>query len=806
MKKKLRKGFVALLIAAMILMTFMPNIVCASGGLILEKNHEWVTGNYSHVNGVAAGDIDGDNITEIITVGYFYNSTSGFNEGEVDIWNWNGTNLTLEHTEYYGPAYTISDDTRFYDVALGNVDNDTDVEIVIAGYGNVFGVQEQGLLLVGSWNGSAFSGETLMYWPHDVDVETKAFGVAIDDVDDDNTTEIITVGYENATVFGVGFHGQVAIWNITGGNLVLETSYEWLVSGDTFWRSVSIEDVDLDGELEFLIVGDFYDNYLGYECAMLRIGTWNGSALEWDASHQWYTYFDTYAFGIATGDLDSDGIPEIVTIGRQRNSETVNAQFRIWSWEDDVLTLKTSVEGGIVGFFASTAGKTVTINDVDNDGINEIIVGVDLSMFFWGQPNVRVLSWDGETLAVEDSKDWDEATNVQDVVACDVDDDGAIEIITVGYSWQFMLTSKSELGIWSVSQVASSITVTLSSPSIVISDQATISGQVTNETDETPIPHVEVTLESSYKHGDFTPLATVMTDEQGGYTFTWTPPATGYYTIKASWKGDFEHEGASDTTTLTVEKASSLIVLTLSGYTAEVGANISVNGILYPAKATTITIEYALPNGTISIETVSSNSEGIFSKVFTADQVGEWPIKASWAGDNVYAETESSPTTLTVAKIPSSLSITASPLTVNIGEEVTISGTLTPAQTATITLTYTMSNGTTTTKAVATTSAGVFTHTIELNQGGIWQVKASWNGNEQYEATASVPITVTAQTVDQTTQILAMAGLGLGLIALVIAIAGIFMASKKKTGALPPTTTEASPPQPPSPPPPTSAT
>lgn len=114
MKKTLRKGFVTLLIAAITLMMLMPNIAYAAAGLELEKSHEWVTGNYSYVNGVAAGDIDRDNITEIVTVGYFYNSTLGYRVGEVDIWNWNGTDLTQEHAEYIVP---LSTDTRFYDVA-----------------------------------------------------------------------------------------------------------------------------------------------------------------------------------------------------------------------------------------------------------------------------------------------------------------------------------------------------------------------------------------------------------------------------------------------------------------------------------------------------------------------------------------------------------------------------------------------------------------------------------------------------------------------------------------------------------------
>ncbi|MDI6805435.1 MAG: hypothetical protein QMD20_02090 [Candidatus Bathyarchaeia archaeon] len=48
-------------IAAILLMAFMPLLAYAENGLTLEKGHEWVTDAQSHVNDVAAWDIDGDN-------------------------------------------------------------------------------------------------------------------------------------------------------------------------------------------------------------------------------------------------------------------------------------------------------------------------------------------------------------------------------------------------------------------------------------------------------------------------------------------------------------------------------------------------------------------------------------------------------------------------------------------------------------------------------------------------------------------------------------------------------------------------
>ncbi|MEM3695283.1 MAG: carboxypeptidase regulatory-like domain-containing protein [Candidatus Bathyarchaeia archaeon] len=787
MKEKLSKKIVGLLIAATLLVTFMPNIVYASSGLTLEKNQEWLTGDDSYSLANAAGDIDEDGVTEIVTAGYFYNSTTGIYLGEVNVWNWNGTHIIEEWKEIVDPSYTWSTDTRFYAVALGNVDNETGVEIVAAGYGKFLNFIEQGLLVVLIWNGTSMERKTGWYWPFEAN-ETKFFDVTIGDVDRDNTTEIIAVGYRNTTsLYGTGFHGAITIWNITDAKLTLETSQEWLIGGGTEGHSVAVDDVDEDGDIEIIVTGYFYDDILGHDCAMLRICTWNGSIFIWEASTKWYTYLETYSVDVAIGDLDSDGRKEIVTIGRQFNGENYYAQLRIWSWDGTLLTLKLSVEGGLVGPFTSTSGKAVAIHDVDKDGKKEIIAGLDVAILFGSTPIITIFSWNGNTLTTKDAANWREASNIEDVTCADVDADGNIEVLTAGYKWQFMVvTEKSELAIWSVSKVASALTVNVSPSSIVIGSQVTISGRLTNEAGDTPIPNAEVTIEFSREPLPvLVTIGKVITNENGEYTFTWIPQAAGNYMIRVSWKGDYEHEAAAATTPLTVEKASSMITLTLSSYTATVGDSISVSGTLYPAKPAAITLKYTKPDSSISTKTVYSNQAGVFTDTFTADQAGQWQITASWSGDDTYKAAESAPAPLTVIKIQSTLSITASQLTVNLGENITINGALTPGQAANITLTYTMPNGTITTKTVPSNTTGAFIDTIRLDKAGTWQVKAKWTGDAQHTAAESTLITLTAQAVDTTTPMFALGGLGLGIIALILAAIALLMSSRKPKAAPP---------------------
>lgn len=787
MMEKLSRKIMALLIVTVLLMIFAPNLAYAANGLEVEISHEWTVSSGSYTNAVAASDIDGDGITEIVTAGYLYNSSTTFYDGELNIWNWNGTTLEKECSDYYYPHYTLSTDTRFNAVALGNVDNETDIEIVMAGYGKLLNIKEQGLIIIASWNGTTMNRKTGAYWPTKwliVENETVFFGLAIGDVDKDDVKEIIAVGYQNMTSgAGTGFHGALTIWNVTEGDLVLEAEYTKLIGEETIWRAVSIDDVDNDGETEIIIVGDFQDKVLNHRCATLRICTWNGSTLNWKLSYQWYTYSETYANAVTTGDLDSDGISEIITIGHYSNGELVNAQLRVWSWRQKVLTLKASAEIGRIEPPALTLGTAVAISDVDLDKKNEIVVGVN----FWillSTAHIKIFAWNGETLVIEDFKDWEDASYIQNIVINDVDNDGTNEIITAGYSVSIWLpiTPKSNLAIWSVTKTESSITVEVTPSTVVIGNQVTIRGYVMDETGDKGIPNLEVTIMSSREPLPvFTTIGKVRTNENGEYAFTWIPPAAGEYTIMVSWDGNYEHKGATATTTLTVEKASSMITLTLSSYTITIGEEISVSGTLYPAKTATIIIEYTNPQGIIPVtKIVISNETGFFSTTFTANQTGTWTIKAKWNGDENHKATESAPATLTVTKIQSALTIAASALTVNVNENVTITGTLTPGQETIITLTYVMPNGTAITRTVASTSAGTYTDTIKLGSAGVWQIKAKWNGNEECEATESTPLTVIAQIVDPLAQTFAITGLGLSLIAIILALVGVYMASRKK--------------------------
>jgi hypothetical protein len=84
-----------------------------------------------------------------------------------------------------------------------------------------------------------------------------------------------------------------------------------------------------------------------------------------------------------------------------------------------------------------------------------------------------------------------------------------------------------------VNLISSNITIEADKTATTVGTSINIIGIVT------PLhANVNVTLDIRTSNGTRSWNATVKTDENGGYSYVWTPNATGIYRIKASWQGD----------------------------------------------------------------------------------------------------------------------------------------------------------------------------------------------------------------------------------------------------------------------------
>ncbi len=272
----------------------------------------------------------------IFTVGR-YNDLTGFS-AQLSAWRWDGSTLALKNTARWG----ASNSTSANSLSVYDLDDDGWREIATGGYANML-KNSSGQLRVWHWNGEEFSLVTNEEWylresgygltnAGGVMGNTVVSKVKIDDVDDDGTSEIVTGGF---AYDGEKVGAQLRIWNWNGQILNLEKSQEWATQDIVQIPGVSINDVNRDGRKEIITSGvsaasgSFYSGVP--EKAQLRVWNWDGQTLTLKNEQDWYIDNGAAAYHVASGDLDKDGVNEIVTVGCTYFGTMCDPDMRIWS-------------------------------------------------------------------------------------------------------------------------------------------------------------------------------------------------------------------------------------------------------------------------------------------------------------------------------------------------------------------------------------------------------------------------------------------------------------------------------------------
>jgi len=290
------------------------------------------------ISAVSVGDVDGDRKPEIITVGRFSNGTKFVSQ--LSIFRWNRVSLTFSTSvDCCGENGGRANSVYAYDL-----DNNGVTEIVTAGYSNDI-KNNTGQLRIWQFDGTDLILKDNAEWQtlegvYSVDVAGNPMGntvvsnVKVADVDGDGEPEIVTGGF---TYNGTYAEGQLRIWNWIGGVLHLEKSQEWVNLDITQPTSLSINDVDGDGKKEIVTSGYTagYGSWdleaAGKSRAELKVWNWDGNTMTLKQSEDWVIGDAVSAWSVGTGDVDNDGIVEIVTVGCMETGTLCDPDLRIWS-------------------------------------------------------------------------------------------------------------------------------------------------------------------------------------------------------------------------------------------------------------------------------------------------------------------------------------------------------------------------------------------------------------------------------------------------------------------------------------------
>jgi hypothetical protein len=447
---------------------FIWQVKAQSDNYILKTEQYWDTYGVGGTcigggHNLAIADVDGDGINEMVTGGSSYlflpDGSRGTRVAPLKIWNWDGTNLNLEESYNWTGniaclyAADCDGDGKTEILTAGNVidaNNNTYPSLRIWSWDN------QNLKLLGKFDGITIGGS-----------------IYVGDVDKDGKTEIVTVTGRAVNINDLGPQLSVFRWN--GASLGHITSVDCSNVKDARTYSVTAGDLNKDGSIEIVTAG--FANDIKNGSGSVRVWRFDGTSFSLKDNFEWRMVDNVYSVDVAgnpfgntmvanvkVGDVDGDGVPEIVTGGFSYDGSKVEAQLRIWNWNDGVLKLEKSQEWMVSDI---TQVSAITINEVDGDGKTEIVTcGVTAGYGSFTSDTatkehaeLKVWSWDGTNLTLKQSKNWIAGDGIaawSDGTG-DLDNDGTTEIVTVGCMYYNGNQCDPDLRIWTLPRLSASL-------------------------------------------------------------------------------------------------------------------------------------------------------------------------------------------------------------------------------------------------------------------------------------------------------------------------------------------------------------
>jgi sugar lactone lactonase YvrE len=251
-------------------------------------------------------------------------------------------------------------------------------------------------------------------------------------------------------------------------------------------------------------------------------------------------------------------------------------------------------------------------------------------------------------------------------------------------------------------------------------------------------------------------LGTGTLNSSGVATLVLTPPV-GVYSITASYAGTQLDLASvsSPPIAVTVNAIVTTTTLTANPTTLNVGQTLTLTATVAAASGAAPTGTVTFLNGTATLGTGTLNASGVATLVLTPP-VGVYSITASYGGSSTDAASVSSPPIkVTVTLAPTTTTLIAVPTTLNYGQTLTLTATVTASNGVAPTGAVTFLNGAATLGTGTLNSSGVATLVL-TPAVGTYSITASYGGSStDASSVSSPPITVTVNPAVTTTTLIA---------------------------------------------------
>ena len=315
-----------------------------------------------------------------------------------------------------------------------------------------------------------------------------------------------------------------------------------------------------------------------------------------------------------------------------------------------------------------------------------------------------------------------------------------------------LLPSQSQPENLTVVKIELDISVTAEPETVTTGSNVTITGRITPPTSNIAIGIKSFTKPDASAWDSGVRIGTAYTNHTGHFRKIWRVPegTVGERWIKVYYAGDNDIKKVNLTRVeaafVNITKNPSSITISTDTETASIGMRVFIQGNLTPSLADeTIKIYYSRNGGSASTTlniTVKTYGAGKYNFTWEAGKTiagwksGLYTLYAQWDGNNIYSKTRSQPIYIEVQKNSSGLTANLSSETIGLGENITVSGFLTPVKPNMTIYIYIRLNKTgeswmllNTTK---TDNNGFFNYTWMPETSGKFEIYAKWEGDEIY--------------------------------------------------------------------------